>query len=712
MNRWYTGLSLVMVAGMAQATVVGVNSGYWSDTGTWSSGALPPVTEKVNIAAGKTVTLTNAAGLASIDRLALGDNSNQGALIINGGLLNAGTTGWNAVGYNSPCSLLITGDGSFITAGRLDIGLFDKYNGAIHFTINSGTLDVGGALRIGPSFDGIDDESTSVPVTMSATAHINGGTVSATSLTIGTLNAVMDIAGGTVVINGDITGTVSTWSGDGRITAFGGSGAVRATYDGGAGKTTIVGVPDLPAEVPSFDVNLDGFDDLVHVRCEEDIFSVELLLSDGSGVFSNLVLTGSVANHASEDKWFSGDFNGDGALDLARLWGGTDGKTYCEVETTLQDGSLDLVLWVDAAGDFAASQRWFKGDFNGDGMDDLMEMPYNGNDLILKVYLSTGSGFVRSSWWNSSSGRAQEDWFFVGDVTGDNAVDLVQVAESGDDAVCWVYAANEAGNAFFQSSWNPAGVAYVPDHRWIPGHYNGDNRTDFAVLRSEAGEAKVDMLISTGSGFAVQTDWIHGAGAYSYGKEIWYPGDFNGNGTNDLVKIYNDGGLVSADVYVSTGTGFIHENWLSGQGTWQDAARFYLSDFDGDDLQDLICVKRTDYQSVVDIYRSSGSAFVLQSDTWSQLQRFESLRGAPAIRRHKYFDPNCVIGPLAADGGNYNDVCRSGQEVYLKQGAEYIHTDETTSAFIAYAHQQVFETFEADIDPGTARIEIIILNER
>ncbi|MGN6554786.1 MAG: sulfatase-like hydrolase/transferase [Verrucomicrobiota bacterium] len=457
-------------------------------------------------------------------------------------------------------------------------------------------------------------------------------------------------------------------------------------------KVNLVQNPVPLSSQPAFDVNRDGFDDLVNVTETGDICSVEMLLSDGSK-FTNFSLAGSVTNHPSQDKWFTGDFDGNGAMDLARLWGGSDDSAYCEVTTNLQGGSLSLAPWASALGGYSASQRWFRGDFDGDGKDDLLEIPYDGTTLSLNVYRSTGSGFVRSTWWSSANARAETDWFFVSDVTGDGAVDLVRVYSSGGTVACRVYSC-VSGTSFSQADWNPTGYAYVPDARWYPGDFNGDGRMDFTVLRSESGQAGVDVLLSTGSGFTVQTNWITG-GAYTYGEETWYPGDFDGDGKTDLVKIHGVNGLFHADVYRATGTGFTPAVWVAGQGEYPDSANVLLCDFDGDNRQDLICLKRSGYQSVVDVYRSTGTAFTRLPVAYSQLPRFGSLRGLPSIRAHKYFDPHCIIGPLAPDGGDYNSVCRSGQDVYLKKGVEYVHTDASTSAFGAYAHQQVFETFEA-----------------
>ena len=82
----------------------------------------------------------------------------------------------------------------------------------------------------------------------------------------------------------------------------------------------VVVIPPPAQNAPPFDVNNDGYDDLIHIARDGDVFSTELLLSDGTD-FTFSMLTGSATNNATHDKWFKGDFNGDGLMDLARSLG-------------------------------------------------------------------------------------------------------------------------------------------------------------------------------------------------------------------------------------------------------------------------------------------------------------------------------------------------------------------------------------------------------
>ena len=250
---------------------------------------------------------------------------------------------------------------------------------------------------------------------------------------------------------------------------------------------------------------------------------------------------------------------------------------------------MDLLSWASASSSYTASQRWFRGDFNGDGMDDLITMPYGRSTLRLDIYRSARSSFVPSTWWNSTE-RAQTDRYLVADCTGDGADDLIRIYNIAGNIRCAVFSKNREGSEFVRSLWTP-GYPYDANHRWYPGDYDGDGNEDFALLRADAGEGKVDVLLSSGSSFSVSSNWIGAGTSYTYGDEMWYPGDFNGDRISDLAKISGDGNYLTAEVFISTGSEFVGTTWTSGQGAYQDEADLFLIDFNGDNKQDIICVK-------------------------------------------------------------------------------------------------------------------------
>ena len=72
------------------------------------------------------------------------------------------------------------------------------------------------------------------------------------------------------------------------------------------------------------------------------------------------------------------------------------------------------------------------------------------------------------------------------------------------------------------------------------------------------------------------------------GGMLWFDGDFNGDGKDDLATVWNDAGQLSMDVQASTGTGFTLQRWATKQGNLIGGMQWFVGDFDGDGRDDLV----------------------------------------------------------------------------------------------------------------------------
>jgi len=95
-----------------------------------------------------------------------------------------------------------------------------------------------------------------------------------------------------------------------------------------------------------------------------------------------------------------------------------------------------------------------------------------------------------------------------------------------------------------------------------------------------------------------------------------FAGDFDGDHRTDIGAAWNDGGQVTLTVRQSTGSKFGHAHWSKDAGTWSDTAAFVVGDFNRDDRDDVARVWNDLGYASVAVSLSNRSAFRQPVD-WS-----------------------------------------------------------------------------------------------
>src|SRR5262249_29070499 len=141
----------------------------------------------------------------------------------------------------------------------------------------------------------------------------------------------------------------------------------------------------------------------------------------------------------------------------------------------------------------------------------------------------------------------------LGDINADGKADIVRIYYNNGHAYAEVrpstgdgYGTATANNDI--GGWDDAWEYFLMD-------VNGDGKADLVTLYSNNG-GRAAVRLSTGSGFPSTNSWNGSVGGWDPANIHDVPMDVNGDGRDDLVRFWNNGGRCFADVRVSTGLGF------------------------------------------------------------------------------------------------------------------------------------------------------------
>lgn len=207
------------------------------------------------------------------------------------------------------------------------------------------------------------------------------------------------------------------------------------------------------------DFNGDGLNDLANVHPNNASKYSWIGLSKGDGSFeyasgSSFLPEGSKGNVYRDENSniVTGDFNGDGATDIANVQGHND-SGYSWIALSKGDGSFEFSNGVDFL-PTGASGNVFRNtdsnimtlDYNGDGLSDLMNIHPDNDSNLSWLGLSNGDGtfsFVsgKDLLPTGASGmvyRSKESSFIAGDYNGDGMIDIASLTANNNNASSWL----------------------------------------------------------------------------------------------------------------------------------------------------------------------------------------------------------------------------------------------------------------------------------
>ena len=482
----------------------------------------------------------------------------------------------------------------------------------LNYALGSGTL-VGGQ-KVGATATTVSSSGTPVvaggSVTLTATvagmhaSNIPTGTVTFRDLGLSLPLGTIALTGGTASLTTSslkpgLRSLVAIYSGDATNSGSGSATFLQAITPNGSGRfTAATGSPvaagSNPAGVATADFNGDGIPDLVVANRFSNNISV--FLGDSSGGYTNVHGT-LFATGTNPVNIVAGDFNGDGAMDLA-----VTNALSKSVTVLLGNGAGAFTEVTGSPFVIGTTPRGIvMGDFNGDGKLDLAIS--NSGDATVTVLLGDGAGGFTASPGSPYAVGTLPFGIATGDFNGDGKLDLAVVNRTSQNVTVLL---GDGSGRFSQVTGSPFAVGTSPFGIAV-GDFDGNGTLDLAV--SNSGSASVTLLLGSGMGsFTPASNSPFAVGNSPYGLVA---GDFDGDGKLDLA-VANDADK-SVTVLRGTGTGSFTVATGSPLATGAGPLGITTGDFNGDGILDLAVIGSTDNTMTVLLGSATSTTITVSS---------------------------------------------------------------------------------------------------
>lgn len=252
-----------------------------------------------------------------------------------------------------------------------------------------------------------------------------------------------------------------------------------------------------------------------------------------------------------------GDYDGDGKTDIAVWRPGTSAFYYIFRSST---NTLQSVQW-GTTDDFVRTN----GDYDGDGKTDLCVLRNINNLLIWYILQSSNNSLLAVQWGQFPGAFSNNDIPIAGNYDGDNKADIAVYRPGGaGGGATGTYLVRQSSNgALLARSWGIKSIDYL-----VPGDYDGDGKTDFAVFRAYGPntDGVWYILQSSTGGLRAQK---FGNGGSGIAGDLPVQGDYDGDGKTDLAVIrrgFNTNDPINWYILRSSNNSFQAQSWGLGIG--------------------------------------------------------------------------------------------------------------------------------------------------
>jgi hypothetical protein len=247
------------------------------------------------------------------------------------------------------------------------------------------------------------------------------------------------------------------------------------------------------------DFDVDGRADLAMAFDDDGEISIDVYRStvtpQGGGAFAQQPWQSQAGGWPAQRAWLAGDFTGDGLPDLAITF--RNGNVIATDIHPNGGGSFEgYQRWpTNVAVGWPADPRWVTGDFDGDGGLDLAMAFEEGGNISIDVHLNRGGGFEVERWetggggWNNGAGE-----FVSGDFDADGDTDIAfAFADQGEVSIDLH---ENQGGRFQQRRFASYMGGWPSESSWVTGDFDGDDRTDLAKAFEDDDFISIDTYLT------------------------------------------------------------------------------------------------------------------------------------------------------------------------------------------------------------------------
>jgi hypothetical protein len=426
--------------------------------------------------------------------------------------------------------------------------------------------------------------------------------------------------------------------------------------------------------------------------------TISILLGNGDGTFSNkaTLCFPDFLGDSAGPQLVAGDFNGDGKTDLVATF---FSEGLFDVDVFLLgngDGTFNSGSFF---GNFDRIGPVVSGDFNGDGRLDLALQGEAGGEGIF-VFRGNGDGiFTCCSAFGPTSVGAS---LATGDFNNDGILDLALIAliNTGQKLVT-ILLGN--GDGTFTAAPVQPSVTLVNPVFVTTGDFDGDGNLDLAI--ADAGSNALTVLHGNGDGTFAQ---VNGEPALPQFSNFVTAADLNGDGKLDLVFSNSCGTGCTANtisIFFGNGDGTFQPGFSETVGNAPHSVA--VGDFNGDGRPDIAVVNSADNTVTLLLQTPGFMAFAQPPINADGSSIFKASRGVVPVKFTLTQDgiPTCSLPPAAISvtrtaGGTLGTVDESTYLANADNGSNF-RIDPT-------ACQYVYNLAASPLGVGTYRVDISI----